>query len=71
MIGDTLGLLGLVMVLLAAAALWSTVKVVPQGYEQYDMVLYFSTNPENKRLSLSFTYANMTDPKWANPKWVT
>ncbi|MBU2582104.1 MAG: SPFH/Band 7/PHB domain protein [Alphaproteobacteria bacterium] len=32
MIGDTLGLLGLVMVLLAAAALWSTVKVVPQGY---------------------------------------
>ncbi|KUO54899.1 MAG: hypothetical protein APF80_00850 [Alphaproteobacteria bacterium BRH_c36] len=32
MLGDTLGLLGLVMVLLAAAALWSTVKVVPQGY---------------------------------------
>ena len=29
---DQLGLLGLVMVLLAAAALWSTVKVVPQGY---------------------------------------
>ncbi|MEQ8822793.1 MAG: SPFH domain-containing protein [Filomicrobium sp.] len=32
MIGDTLGLLGLVMILLAAAALWSTVKIVPQGY---------------------------------------
>ncbi|MCH9808854.1 MAG: SPFH/Band 7/PHB domain protein [Alphaproteobacteria bacterium] len=32
MIGDSLGLLGLVMILLAAAALWSTVKMVPQGY---------------------------------------
>lgn len=32
MIGDSLGLLGLVMILLAAAALWSTVKIVPQGY---------------------------------------
>ena len=28
---DQLGLLGLVMVLLPAASLWSTVKVVPQG----------------------------------------
>ena len=32
MITDTLGLLGLLMILLAVAALWSTVKIVPQGY---------------------------------------
>lgn len=32
MFGDTLGLLGLVMILLAVAALWSTVKIVPQGF---------------------------------------
>ncbi|MCB2058821.1 MAG: SPFH/Band 7/PHB domain protein [Novosphingobium sp.] len=32
MIGDTFGVLGLVLLMLAAGALWSTVKIVPQGY---------------------------------------